>query len=94
MPGARIFRMVVAMSTATISPIASVKFTSTFQKSARLPIPNSGPASGTYANQPASAPVLKRSREKRQPADQVDPVAHAVMRGNALLRVPIISGTR
>ena len=46
-PGARILRMTVAMSTATMSPIASVKFTSTFQKSARFPIPYSGPARGT-----------------------------------------------
>ena len=37
MPGARIFSVVVVMSTATISPIASVKLTSMFQKSARLP---------------------------------------------------------
>ena len=68
-PGARILRITTARSTATIIATASVKLTTRFQKSARLPKPYSGPASGTYANQPASAPVLnaKAPRKVRPP---------------------------
>ena len=58
-----------------------------FQKSARLPIPYSGPASGTYANQPASgAGVGKEAAEQQQAADEVEPVGaggHARERGVA-----------
>jgi hypothetical protein len=47
MPGARSLKIVTIRHTAAASPEVSVKLTSWAQTSARLPIPNSGPASGT-----------------------------------------------
>ena len=94
-PGARILRMTVVMSAATMSPVASLKVITMFQKSGRLPIPYCGPASGTYSNQPASTPVLQTNAPSNSsPPMTYSQYAHAVIRGKAVLRVPIISGTR
>ena len=68
MPGARILRITTAMSTATMRPMDSVKLITMFQKSARLPMPYSGPASGTYSNQPASAPLPDANAMKKMTA--------------------------
>ena len=95
MPGARILRITVARSTATIRPIASVRLIRLFQTSARLPMPYWGPASGTYENQPASAPVLMAKPVHSDSApSRYSQYAQAVIRGNAVLRVPTLSGTR
>ena len=67
MPGARILRMVVVMSTATISPIASVRLTSMFQTSARLPMPYCGPGE-RHVREPAGvgAGIDGEAAEQRQ----------------------------
>src|SRR3712207_1883178 len=59
MLGARCLKMVTMISTATARAAISVKVTICAQKSARLPGVYSGPARGTYENQPTSAAVLK-----------------------------------
>jgi hypothetical protein len=47
MPGARSLKIVTMRHTATPRPDVSVNETSCAQTSERLPMPNSGPASGT-----------------------------------------------
>src|SRR5689334_10215259 len=58
MPTAFCLNTVVMISTAVTRPEISVSVIIWDQKSARLPGEYSGPESGTYANQPASAPIL------------------------------------
>jgi len=58
MPGARSLNTVVMRMIASSSADSSVKVTSWAQKSARLPAEYSGPAKGTYENQPASGPMF------------------------------------
>ena len=71
MPGARILNTVTMMSTATASAAISVNVTIWAQTSTRLPGENSGPESGTYANQPASGPVFKKNATYRhEPAER------------------------
>jgi hypothetical protein len=53
--------MVATSSTATASAATSVNVTICAQKSVRLPGEYSGPASGTYENQPVSGPMLSRN---------------------------------
>src|SRR5215210_2374010 len=61
MPGARNLNIVVMMTIASTSADSSVKVIICAQISTRLPGEKSGPASGTYENQPASGPVLVRN---------------------------------
>src|SRR3954471_7950833 len=61
MPGARSLKTVTMMFTATQSAEISVKVTTCAQTSMRCPGEYAGPESGTYANQPASGPVLAKN---------------------------------
>jgi hypothetical protein len=61
MPGARCLKMVTISSTAPTSAAISVKVMVCAHTSIRFPGENCGPESGTYANHPASAPVLRKN---------------------------------
>src|ERR1700761_4658482 len=95
MPGARILKMVAISSAATHNAETSVNVIICAQKSTRLPGSNCGPASGGYANQPASGAALVNTPQyrKMQPPRYIQ-YPKAFRRGNATFRVPSISGTR
>src|SRR5205814_3006224 len=93
MPGARCLSIVTTISTETASADSSVKVIICAHMSARFPKPYCGPDSGTYANQPTSGPIssTKEIHSSAPPARKIQ-YENAFKRGNAMLRVPAISG--
>src|SRR6266404_6880057 len=93
-PGARCLKTVVMISTAPMRPAISVKVIICAQTSIRLPGEYAGPASGTYANHPASGPVFaKNATYNSTPPIRYIQYPRALSRGNETFLVPIMIGT-
>src|SRR5579884_2765358 len=94
-PGARIRKIVAINSTPTHMAEISVKVIICAHMSTPLPGEYCGPDNGGYANHPASGSAHVNTPEyNRSPPATYIQYPNAFSRGNATLRVPIMSGTR